>query len=423
MRPFFSTTMVIVIATTIPPDASQGEPWQQSAERLVREAVAGSGVTNARVLDAVRHTPRHEFVPRSRRRLAYFDMALPIGDGQTISPPFIVAYMTEQLDPQPDDWVLEIGTGSGYQAAVLSPLVAEVYTIEIVPTLGRRAAAALQRLGYTNVHTKIGDGFQGWAEHAPYDKIIVTCSPEAIPQPLVDELKEGGRMVIPVGERYQQTLYLMTKRDGKLVEEALRPTLFVPMTGAAEASRQKKPDPRHPRIVNGGFERLAGQSPTPTGWHYQRQMSVISGNAAPEGQRFVRFQNSESGRWSQALQGLAIDGKTIAALDVWLSVKAANVARGSRDSSARLMITFYDQRRAAVGRGWLGPWHGTFAWKHLRQRIRVPKTAREAILAVGLLGTTGTLDVDDLRVEPVARADGKPATGTTNPSALPSRHP
>src|SRR3990172_12411296 len=143
-------------------------------------------------------------------------MALPIGDQQTISPPFVVAYMTQEVDPQPTDRVLETATGSGYQAAVLSPLVRNVYTIEIVEPLGKRAARTLKKLGYKNVFVKVGDGYQGWPDAAPFDKIIVTCSPEKVPQPLVDQLRDGGLMVIPVGERYQQTLYSMRKANGEL---------------------------------------------------------------------------------------------------------------------------------------------------------------------------------------------------------------
>ena len=414
--------MMAILIGASTPCIARSESWQKAAERLVREAVAGSGVKDPRVLDAIRNTPRHEFMPRDKRRLAYYDMAVPIGEGQTISPPFIVAYMTEQLEPKPSDRVLEIGTGSGYQAAVLSPLVAEVYTIEIVPSLGRRAAATLKRLGYSNVHVKIGDGFQGWPEYAPFDKIIVTCSPEAVPKRLVEQLKEGGRMIIPVGQRYQQTLYLMTKRNGKLVEEALRPTLFVPMTGAAEASRKKKPDPLRPEIVNGGFEQLNGDPPMAAGWHYQRQMSLVVDAHAPQGQRFARFRNAEPGRWSQALQGFAIDGKRVAALDFSLWVRGQRVLPPGKEGAARLTITFYDARRAEVGSGWLGPWRGTFDWKQVRKQIRVPVDAREAIIAVGLLGATGRLDVDDVQLKPVQRSRlaKQGAAGDLRPDELPN---
>ena len=206
---------------------------------MVQEVVAGAGIQNPRVIEAMRNTPRHEFVPRQLRQYAYLDMALPIGDQQTISSPFIVAFMTECIDPQPTDRVLEIGTGSGYQAAVLSRLVQQVYSIEIVEPLGRRAARTLRQMRLDNVTVRIGDGFQGWPEEAPFDKIIVTCSPELVPQPLIDQLKDEGLLVIPVGERYQQTMYLFRKSNHGLQREALRPTLFVPMTGQAEADRAR----------------------------------------------------------------------------------------------------------------------------------------------------------------------------------------
>jgi protein-L-isoaspartate(D-aspartate) O-methyltransferase len=167
--------------------------------------------------------------------LAYADRPLPIGHGQTISQPFIVAFMTEALKPAPADKVLEIGTGSGYQAAVLAELVAQVYTIEIVKPLGERAREDLARLGYANVHVRVGDGYEGWPENAPFDAIIVTCSPEQVPQPLVDQLREGGRMVIPVGTQAGgQDLYLLEKRGGKVVKQAILPVRFVPMTGKAQ---------------------------------------------------------------------------------------------------------------------------------------------------------------------------------------------
>jgi protein-L-isoaspartate(D-aspartate) O-methyltransferase len=257
----------------VSPAAQSLRDWRHLASDMVDKEIVAAGVKNERVVKAMRDTPRHEFVPIGEREHAYFDMALPIGNGQTISPPFVVASMTEAIDPKPTDKVLEIGTGSGYQAAVLSPLVKDVYTIEIVEQLSVRATRALKHLNYKNVHTRAGDGYKGWTEVAPFDKIIVTCSPEEVPKPLVDQLKEGGLMVVPVGERYRQTLYLMRKTDGKLKKEALRATLFVPMTGEAESQRKIKPDPAKPQLFNGSFEettRNAEGHDEPAGWHYQR---------------------------------------------------------------------------------------------------------------------------------------------------------
>jgi protein-L-isoaspartate(D-aspartate) O-methyltransferase len=174
--------------------------------------------------------PREKFVPKELRSSAYDDRPLPIGYDQTISQPFIVAFMTEQLQPRKDQRVLEIGTGSGYQAAVLSELVAEVYTIEIVRPLAQRAEAVLRELGYKNVRVKAGDGYKGWPEHAPFDAIIVTAAPDHVPPPLVEQLKEGGRMVIPVGESGAQKLYLLEKRDGQVRQTAVIPVRFVPLT-------------------------------------------------------------------------------------------------------------------------------------------------------------------------------------------------
>ncbi len=208
-----------------------------SARRLmVAEQLARTGrdITNARVLRAMGKVPRHEFVPQALRTAAYQDYPLPIGYGQTISQPYIVGFMTEQLDPKPTDRVLEIGTGSGYQAAVLAELVARVYTIEIVEELAKRATADLQRLGYTNVQVRAGDGYKGWPEAAPFDAVIVTCAPEKVPQPLIDQLKEGGRMIIPVGPGGDQQLVLLRKQNGKLERRAVLPVRFVPMTGQAQ---------------------------------------------------------------------------------------------------------------------------------------------------------------------------------------------
>jgi len=212
---------------------------------MVAEQLAspGRGITNARVLTAMGKVPRHEFVPGRLRSEAYQDWPLPIGHGQTISQPYIVAFMTEQLEPRPNDRVLEIGTGSGYQAAVLAELVAQVYTIEIIDDLAKRAAADLKRLAYTNVQVRAGDGYKGWPEAAPFDAIIVTCAPERVPQPLIEQLKDGGRMIIPVGPAWDQELVRLRKRGGKLERQTVLPVRFVPMTGQA-----RRPDVAEPKV-------------------------------------------------------------------------------------------------------------------------------------------------------------------------------
>jgi len=203
-------------------------------QRMVQEQLMPRGIHDERVLGAMAKVAREEFIPPEVRAASYTDQPLPIGYGQTISQPFIVAFMTEQLRPSPKDRVLEIGTGSGYQAAILAELVAEVYSIEIVEPLVKNAEATLQRLGYKNVHVKAGDGYKGWPEFAPFDAIIVTCAPDHVPQPLTAQLKEGGRMIIPVGPAGVQELYLLEKRNGQLQQSAVELVRFVPMTGEAE---------------------------------------------------------------------------------------------------------------------------------------------------------------------------------------------
>ncbi len=199
---------------------------------MIDQQIRQRGITDERVLEAMQNVPRHEFVPKRYRSSAYEDYPLPIGHDQTISQPYIVAYMSEILQLSGDEKVLEIGTGSGYQTAVLCELAKEVYSIEIVEPLCQKADSTLQTLGYTNVHVRCGDGYKGWPEQAPFDAIIVTAAPPKIPQPLIDQLAEGGRMIIPVG-RFMQYLKLVTKQDGKIREERTLSVRFVPMTGKA----------------------------------------------------------------------------------------------------------------------------------------------------------------------------------------------
>jgi protein-L-isoaspartate(D-aspartate) O-methyltransferase len=374
--------------------------YESARHKLVDEILVPSGITNQRVVKAMGDTPRHEFVAPSVRKQAYLDMALPIGDQQTISSPLIVSYMTQALDPQPGDKVLEIGTGSGYQAAVLSPLVKEVYSIEIVESLGKSAAKTLERLGYDNVHVKVGDGYQGWAEHAPFDKIIVTCSPEKVPQPLADQLADGGLMVVPVGERYSQTLYLLRKKDGKLESEALIPTLFVPMTGKAEEARVVKPDPTNPRLVNGSFEEEAFKNGAQPGWYYERQVNWESDPKSPDGGHHVSFTNTEPGLGAHLLQGFAIDGRKVNQIEVsgWVMTKDV-IAGASREEVPYIAFTLYDDQRKELGYYTLGPFRGDTEWHEEKKVIRVPVAAREGIFRIGLFGATGTAAFDDLQIK------------------------
>jgi protein-L-isoaspartate(D-aspartate) O-methyltransferase len=215
------------------PLPSPSDEYEAAREQMVREQIEDRGVRDVRVLAALRKVPRHLFVPPEERGEAYNDYPLAIGHGQTISQPYIVAYMTEALELKPRDRVLEIGTGSGYQAAILAELVAHVYSIEIIEELAKEAETRLRRLGYSNVQVRAGDGYQGWPEAAPFDAIIVTAAPGHIPQPLVDQLREGGRMVLPLG-LWDQELVRLRRSHGRILRETLLPVRFVPMTGEAQ---------------------------------------------------------------------------------------------------------------------------------------------------------------------------------------------
>jgi protein-L-isoaspartate(D-aspartate) O-methyltransferase len=211
--------------------ATADDPYARAREAMVRDQLESREVKDALTLRAMRKVPRHLFVPRPEAPSAYADHPLPIGHEQTISQPYIVAFMTQALGLQGGETVLEVGTGSGYQAAVLAEIASRVYTIEIVAPLAEEAKARLQTLGHGNVEVRAGDGYQGWPEKAPFDAIMVTAAAPRIPQPLKDQLKDGGRLVLPVGDEYQE-LVRLTRQGGTFKEERLLPVRFVPMTGA-----------------------------------------------------------------------------------------------------------------------------------------------------------------------------------------------
>jgi protein-L-isoaspartate(D-aspartate) O-methyltransferase len=216
------------------PGGSNPDKAKAQRERMVEDQLMSRGIKDRHVLNAMEKIPRHLFVDDSMRSRAYNDHPLPIGEGQTISQPYVVAWMTEALNLKPSDRVLEIGTGSGYQAAVLAELVKEVYSIEIRERLKIRASRLLNELGYKNVKTRYADGYFGWKEYAPFDAIIITASPNHIPPPLLKQLKEGGKLIVPLGSTlYYQILTLVTKKNGELFTEQMGGVSFVPMTGEA----------------------------------------------------------------------------------------------------------------------------------------------------------------------------------------------
>ena len=207
------------------------DEFTELRKQMVDTQIRARGVYNTRVLKAMENVPRHLFVPPELQSVAYEDRPLLIGHGQTISQPYIVAFMTEAIRPEPDDKVLEIGTGSGYQAAVLAEIVDSVYTLEIIPELGKEAAGRLRNLGYHNVKAKVSDGYYGWQEHAPFDAIIVTAAADEIPEPLLEQLKDGGRMIIPIEYAWgNQELVLVTKKKGEIKKKKILPVRFVPFT-------------------------------------------------------------------------------------------------------------------------------------------------------------------------------------------------
>jgi protein-L-isoaspartate(D-aspartate) O-methyltransferase len=243
--------LVFGVACGKPAGSSGGNPPSTGADpdadrraRMVETQIAARGVRDARVLAAMREVPRHLFVGEAQRAQAYEDRPLPIAGDQTISQPYIVALMSELLDLQANERVLEIGTGSGYQSAVLSRLAREVYSIEIVPELARAAEDRLKKLGYANVTVREGDGYRGWPEHAPFDGIIVTAAPPRIPEPLLDQLAPGGRMVIPVGDFFQELKVFRKDKNGKVTENDILPVRFVPMTGEVEKTPSSSPPRR-----------------------------------------------------------------------------------------------------------------------------------------------------------------------------------
>ncbi|MGK7396776.1 MAG: protein-L-isoaspartate(D-aspartate) O-methyltransferase [Candidatus Cyclobacteriaceae bacterium M3_2C_046] len=222
--------IILIIPLFFSANLPTDNDFQKERQQMVNQQIKGRGIYQEKILNAMLQVPRHQFVPDQFINQAYEDRPLSIGHGQTISQPYIVALMTKVLQPEPEDKVLEVGTGSGYQAAILSQLVDQVYSVEIIEPLAKNAKEVVNQLNLKNVIIRQGDGYRGWPEKAPFDAIIVTCSPSHIPQPLIEQLKEGGKMVIPVGDSsFTQELVLLSKQNGKIKRQEIIPVRFVPM--------------------------------------------------------------------------------------------------------------------------------------------------------------------------------------------------
>ena len=398
--PMKSAELVSLIRSRLSPIAvAQLSQYVTERNALIDRVLIPGGIKDPRAIEAIRNTPRHTFVPDALKDQAYIDRALPIGEAQTISSPFIVARMTEALAPKQSDKVLEIGTGSGYQASVLSPLVKDVFTIEIVEPIAIDTEKFLKALGYVNIHTKVGDGFLGWPEMAPFDKIIVTCSPEKVPEPLVEQLAEGGLMVIPVGKRYQQLLYIYKKVDGKLQSTTIEPTLFVPMTGQAEENRVEK-ESKSGKLINGDFEERAKDGNYIPGWYYDFNAELVRDPDSPSGSQVIEFTSNKGDLPSMLIQGFRLDGRQTPIIRMKAAVMTENVVPGEGpNEKPMVLLRMLDENREPVGEYWLGFYTGTNKWRVDQQTVRVPPNSREALVQIGLFGATGKIRFDGITIE------------------------
>jgi protein-L-isoaspartate(D-aspartate) O-methyltransferase len=393
---------VFSLASQQPASAQSGLRELLEARRLmVQEEIAAQGIENERLLEAMREVPREQFLPLSRRNLAYINVAITYGDGQIVLPPLVTAHLIEQLNPQKNDKVLVIGPGSGYSTALLSRMAREVYAVEIDPAVAKMAEETLARLKYTNVKLRVGDGFEGWKEHAPYQRIIVECSPDSVPKALVEQLAEGGMLLVPTGDEFDQTMHLCKKENGKLTTLSLWPTLLLPMKGKAEELRSQSEMPRDPSILNGGFEELVPKTKDiPAHWAYVRQGRAIADEFCPEGKNSLAFVNITAGAAATALQAFPVDGKKVSELSFACKVWGKDIRPGqNRQQLPRVEVRFFDEKRRLVGGDWMGGWHLTFDWLGKEHVFSVPRTAKFAVLRIGLGGATGEIRFDDLRLE------------------------
>lgn len=398
----FLATAALCFVAPQPAAAQSGMRELLEARRImVNEEIAAQGIENQKLLEAMREVPRELFIPLHKRDLAYLNVAITYGDGNVILPPLVTAHLIEKLDPQKNDKVLVIGAGSGYSTALISRMSREVYAVEIDRAVATTAEETLRSLKYTNVKLRVGDGFEGWKEHAPYQRIIVECSPDSVPRPLVDQLAEEGTLLVPTGSEFDQTMYLCKKVNGELTTLSLWPTLLVPMKGKAEELRSHSGLLRTPSILNGGFEEIVPSTKdVPTNWAYVRQGNVVEDSSCPEGSHALSFVNVTRGVAATAIQAFPVDGKNVSELTLACKIWGKDIRPGqNRQQLPRMEVRFYDEKLRYVGGDWMGGWNMTFSWVKKDHVFNVPRPAKFAVLRIGLGGATGEIRFDDIRLE------------------------
>ena len=370
--------------------------FEAARNQMVDEEIVAAGVKNPRVIEAMRDTPRHEFVPLDQRKNAYYDMALPIGEGQTISPPFVVAYMTEELDPQPD----RQGAGNRHRQRLSGGRAGRAGA----RGLHHRDRRAVGPQGGEDAETAAlrqrarqgGRRLQGLAGARPlrqdHRHLLAGKGAAGLGR---SNCKEGGRMVVPVGERYQQTLYLLKKGDGQngVREAAADAVRAHDRPGRGSGARSSPTRPVRPSTT-AASSTSAGDPPLPAGWHYQRQLKLVAGNEAPRARTTSLFSNATPGRGCQALQGFAVDGRKVPQLELSACVRGKDIRPGQNPPpNAGHGHYLLRRERASIGEAGMGPWRGTFDWQAELKRIDVPSKAREAVMRIGLLGAVGELSL------------------------------
>jgi len=376
----------------------QADAYGDARTTMVDADLSGNGIGNERLLKAMRTIPRHRFCLPEDQKHAYADQSLPIGHKRKLASPYVTAGLIELLDPRPNDRILELGTGSGYQAAILSQLATDVYSVESIEELGKASASLLKELKCKNVHTRIGDTLEGWPEAAPFDRILFTSCSGTVPAALIDQLRERGKVVVDAVCGNEELFHLFEKQHGRLVALKVWSPFSIANADNLKQHRDEKQSPNKSEIENGDFE--LSEDGKATGWYFQRQAALAEDREAPNN-HVLTFENKEPGRHAQAIQEVAIDGRAVVSLRLSVRAKGLEIHNSSSADKPSMVIRFYDAHQRPITvepSAILGPWRGTFGWETYTCVSSVPKTTRKALVVISMGGATGRLTVDDAQL-------------------------